>query len=198
MSTCRHICFSRWSHHVHNRSTVWDRVGQQTSHDLIRFCDECCVAGHFLLLFLVQRHALVFVQVWRKREPPKHISAHERQVNSTNKVSSCAKKKKMNIDHAEHRSMVECVNIIETRVALLCVPRLKWIVLRENCLAHRDPFKSQGGRDSTGRLVWESHAVPFGSSARTRTLVVWRVPSMTLKGSHGGSSCLCFFSRPCK
>ena len=55
------LAFSRWSHHVHNRSTVRDSVGQQIPHDLIRFCDECCAIGYFVLLFLLQRHALVLV-----------------------------------------------------------------------------------------------------------------------------------------
>ena len=42
MSNCHHTCFSRWSHHVHNRSAVWDGVGKCTPQDLIRSCDECC------------------------------------------------------------------------------------------------------------------------------------------------------------
>ena len=32
--------------------------------DLVRFFDECCAIGYFVLLSLVQRHTLVFVQVW--------------------------------------------------------------------------------------------------------------------------------------
>ena len=49
-SNCHHTYFSRWSHNTHDRSAV----------DLMGFCDERCA------LSLVQRHALVFVQVWRE------------------------------------------------------------------------------------------------------------------------------------
>ena len=61
MSNCHHTCFSRWRHHIHYRSAVRDGVGQKTPHDLIGFCVECCAVGYFVLLSLVQRHALVFL-----------------------------------------------------------------------------------------------------------------------------------------
>ena len=66
MSNCHHTCFNRWSHHEHNRLAVRDGVSQKIPHGLIGFCDECCAVGYVVLLSLVQRHALVFVQVWRE------------------------------------------------------------------------------------------------------------------------------------
>ena len=64
MSNCHHTCFSRWSHHAHKRPAVWDGVGQYTARDLIRFCDECCAIGYFVLLFLVQVQLLT----WRRSQ----------------------------------------------------------------------------------------------------------------------------------
>ena len=57
-----------------------DGVSQWTPHDLIGFCDECCAVGYFVPLFLVQRHALVFVQVWMERNMNRQriFFAHER------------------------------------------------------------------------------------------------------------------------
>ena len=78
MSNCHQTCFRRWSHHVHDRSTVRNCVGQRNPHDLIRFCDECGAVGYFVLLFLVQRHTLVLVQVWRNVSRSMNIFAHER------------------------------------------------------------------------------------------------------------------------
>ena len=46
----QHACLNHWRHHVHNRSAMRDGVSQQTPHDQIGFCDECCSVGYFVLL----------------------------------------------------------------------------------------------------------------------------------------------------
>ena len=66
MSDCHHARLGHRCHHVHDRAAVRDGVGQQTPLDLIGFCGKCCAVGYFVLLSLVQRHALVFGQVWRE------------------------------------------------------------------------------------------------------------------------------------
>ena len=52
----------------------------------------------------------------------------------------------MNNDHAAYRSRIECFDIVKPHVALTCVPPFKWIVLREDCLAHRTPFGPESDR----------------------------------------------------
>ena len=86
MSHCHHTRFSRWSHHLHDRSTVRESVSQQTPHGLMGLCDVCCAAGYFVLLFLVQRSASVFVQVWGRNLNRQCMFAHERNADSVNKA----------------------------------------------------------------------------------------------------------------
>ena len=52
----------------------------------------------------------------------------------------------MNNDHAAYRSRIERFDIVKPHVALTCVPGFKWIVLREDCLAHRTPVGPENDR----------------------------------------------------
>ena len=52
----------------------------------------------------------------------------------------------MNNDHAAHRSRIERFDIVKPHVALTCLPGFEWIVLREDCLAHRTPFGPESDR----------------------------------------------------
>ena len=40
-------------------------------------------------------------------------------------------------------SMIKSLDVIEPRVLLLSAPGFRWVVLCEDCLAHRVPFKSK-------------------------------------------------------
>ena len=100
-------------------------------------CDVCCAGGFFVLLFLVQRHASVFVQVWREtlivdtflRTRGKRIST---------KLSPPAQG-----STDEQRSYRRRTGVVEPHVALTYVPGFAWIVLREDCIARR-PFGPEG------------------------------------------------------
>ena len=56
------------------------------------------------------------------------------------------KRIRMDNDHTAHWSMIERFDIVKPHVALLCVPGFEWVILREDCLTHRTPFKSKCGR----------------------------------------------------
>ena len=57
-----------------------------------------------------------------------------------------SKRIRMNSDHTAYRSMIAHLDIIEPHVPLLCVPRFGWVILREDCLAHRAPLRSKSDR----------------------------------------------------
>ena len=114
MSNCHLTCFSRWRHNVHNRSAVWDGVGQQTAHDVVRFCDECCAVGYFVLLSLVQSHTLVLVQVWRKtRIVNAYFCVRETSRFYQHICVLLCKKIRMTNDHTAHWTMIQRLDIIE-------------------------------------------------------------------------------------
>ena len=46
----------------------------------------------------------------------------------------------MNNEHTAHRTRVEPFDIVKPHVTLARVPGFEWVVLREDCLAHRTPF----------------------------------------------------------
>ena len=46
----------------------------------------------------------------------------------------------MNNDHTAHWSMIERFDMVKPHVALLRVPVFEWVILREDCLAHRTSF----------------------------------------------------------
>ena len=52
----------------------------------------------------------------------------------------------MNNYHAPHRSRIERFDIVESHVALTCVPDFEWVILREDCLAYRTSFGSDSDR----------------------------------------------------
>ena len=83
-----------------------------------------------------------------KRESSKHIFAHERQADSANKAVSffLCTKLLVNSDHTAFRSMIKRFDIIEPHVAVFCAPRLDSVILREDCLGHRAPFRSESDR----------------------------------------------------
>ena len=68
---------------MHNRSTVWDGAAQQILHDMVRFCDERCIIGFFVLLSCVTRLSLLRSD--EKRDSSMHTAAHERQGDSDNR-----------------------------------------------------------------------------------------------------------------
>ena len=52
----------------------------------------------------------------------------------------------MNNDHTAHWSTTERFHIVKPHVALLRVPGFERVILSEDCLAHRAPFRSKSGR----------------------------------------------------
>ena len=52
----------------------------------------------------------------------------------------------MDNHHIAHWSKTVCFDIVKPHVALFCVPRFQWVVLRQDCLAHRASFKSKSDR----------------------------------------------------
>ena len=82
-------------------------LGQQTPHDLTRFCDECCAIGYVVLLFLVQRHALVLVQVWRKTRVV-NASFCAREISRFRRKKSCVLLLQENTDEQRsHSALVD-------------------------------------------------------------------------------------------
>ena len=110
-------------------------------------CDECCAVGYFVLLSLVQRHALVFVQVWRETWIVNGYFCTREE--SGFRQQSCvllSKRIRMNSNHTPHRPSIDRVDIVKPQVALTCVSGFEWVVLREDCLAHRTPFRPESDR----------------------------------------------------
>ena len=103
-----------------------DGVGQETPHDLIRFCDECGVVVCFVLLSLGQLLALVLVQLLEKNVRRRRIFSRTR-AEEIPPTGLCPPEQ---ADSDEQRSRSASVDvkksfdIIESHVALLCVPRL--------------------------------------------------------------------------
>ena len=117
---------------------MWDGVGQQIPHDLVRFCDECCAIGYFVLLSLVQRHTLVLVQVWRKTWIVNaYFCAREISRLCQQICVPLCNKIRVNSDHTAHWSMIQRLDIIEPNVILLCVPRCEKTVLLIECYSGR-------------------------------------------------------------
>ena len=56
----------------------------------------------------------------------------------------------MNDDHTAHRWRIEPFEIVKSHVTLARVPALGWVVLCEDWLAHRTPFRHQGDRRVPG------------------------------------------------
>ena len=52
----------------------------------------------------------------------------------------------MNNDHTSHWSRIKRFDIIESHVTLGRVPGFVWVVLREDCLAHRTPVGLESDR----------------------------------------------------
>ena len=67
----------------------------------------------------------------------------------------------MNNDRTAHRTRIEPFDIVKPYVILARVPGFGWVILREDCLAHRTPFGPEGDR-RVPRVVkeWNSSEVP--------------------------------------
>ena len=60
-------------------------------------------------------------------------------------VPSCPKIR-MDYGYRAYWSMIKYLIVIEPHVFLLCAPRSSWVALRQDCLAHRMPFRSTSDR----------------------------------------------------
>ena len=69
-----------------------------------------------------------------------HNFAHEESGFRQQSCVLLSKRIRMNNDYAAHRTRVEPFDIVKPHVALTCVPGFEWVILREDCLAHRTPF----------------------------------------------------------
>ena len=92
-------------------------------------------------------HACLCVSLERNVSRQCIFFAHERKADSCQQ--SCvllSKRIRMNNDHTAHWSVMKRFDIVKPHVALLRVPRSEWVVLRENCLAHRTPVRPKSDR----------------------------------------------------
>ena len=152
MTNGHHTCFSRWNHPI-VRSCGTVLVNKLHMLDISFLCCS----------FTVTRLSLC--KSGERRESSKHIfSAREISGFCQQSCVVLCKKIRANNDHTAHRPMVERFDFIEPHVALLCVPRFEWVILRQDCLAHRAPFRSKSDRSVTRiELQIKRHLV------RTRT-----------------------------
>ena len=68
MVTDSHLEYLRvWSYDLHDRSSVWDGVGQHVPHRAVCFKDGCLIGIQCFPLSFAQRHSFFILQIWSEK-----------------------------------------------------------------------------------------------------------------------------------
>ena len=120
-------------------------------------CYVCRAVRYFVLLFLVQRHRSVFVQVWVETRIVDTIF-HEKKAYCFAKTDSS-----QGTDEQRSHNQTGEPLYVKPNVTLARVPGFEWVVLREDCLAHRTPLQING--DAGPMYIRKFRTLPFFSAS---------------------------------